>query len=315
VLGAVAERLRNREIAGRLHVSVRTVESHVAALMRKLGVTDRAALAELGAELRRAARAPTALTAQLTSLIGRESETNELRALVDAHRLVTLIGPAGVGKTRLALHAATICADSFRDGARLADMAPVEPDLAGDTLARALSVVPQPGWSVRDVLREAASGMHCLLLVDNCEHVVAEAADIVADLLGAGGLLRVVATSREPLGRFRWQPPKIRRCTGVSRSCQRATFGSGERPCSPKCSVPPGRSTRRASLRAALASGIVQIVQVMSTQSMVPESISTACPSRPAKPIGTELSATRLAASFRPAVAGSTARTRRTPGG
>jgi predicted ATPase/DNA-binding CsgD family transcriptional regulator len=200
VLGAVAERLRNREIAGRLHVSVRTVESHVAALMRKLGVTDRAALAELGAELRRAARAPTALTAQLTSLIGRESETNELRALVDAHRLVTLIGPAGVGKTRLALHAATICADSFRDGARLADMAPVEPDLAGDTLARALGVVPQPGWSVRDVLREAASGMHCLLLVDNCEHVAAEAADIVADLLGAGGLLRVVATSREPLG-------------------------------------------------------------------------------------------------------------------
>jgi flagellar biosynthesis GTPase FlhF len=68
--------------------------------MRKLGVTDRAALAELGAELRRAARAPTAPAAQLTSLIGRESETSELLALVDAHHLVTLIGPAGVGKTQ-----------------------------------------------------------------------------------------------------------------------------------------------------------------------------------------------------------------------
>ena len=145
MLGADAERLRNREIAGRLHVSARTEESHVAALMRKLGVTDRAAPAKFGAEVRRAARAPTALTAQLTSPIGRESETNELRALVDAHRPVTLIGPTDVGKTRLALHVAAICADPFRDGARLADLAPAKPDLASDTLARALGVVPQPG--------------------------------------------------------------------------------------------------------------------------------------------------------------------------
>jgi predicted ATPase/DNA-binding CsgD family transcriptional regulator len=200
VLSAVAERLRNREIAGRLHVSVRTVESHVAALLRKLGAADRAALAEMGAELRRAARTGTALPAPLTSLVGRESETSELTALLDSHRLVTLTGPAGVGKTRLALRIATVRAGSFPDGARLADLAPVGPELAGDTLARALGVVPQPGWPLRDILREVAGGMRCLLLVDNCEHVVAEAAEIVADLLAAGGLLRVLATSREPLG-------------------------------------------------------------------------------------------------------------------
>ena len=200
MLSAVAERLRNREIAGRLHVSVRTVESHVAALLRKLDAADRAALAEMGAELRRAARAGTALPAPLTSLVGRESETSEIAALLDAYRLVTLTGPGGVGKTRLALCIATVRGEQFPDGARLADLAPVGPELVGDMLARALGVVPQPGWPLRDILREAAEVMRCLLVVDNCEHVVAEAAEIVADLLTAGSQVRVLATSREPLG-------------------------------------------------------------------------------------------------------------------
>jgi DNA-binding CsgD family transcriptional regulator len=156
VLTAVAERLRNREIADRLHLSVRTVESHIAALLRKLGATDRAALAEMGVQARRTARADAALPAPLTSLVGRENETSELAALVDSHRLVTLIGPGGVGKTRLALRVATGHADLLPGGARLADLAPVGPELVGDTLARALGVVPQPGWSLRDVLREVA---------------------------------------------------------------------------------------------------------------------------------------------------------------
>ncbi|WP_182900316.1 LuxR C-terminal-related transcriptional regulator [Microbispora sp. H10830] len=205
ILWAVAERLRNREIAERLHVSVRTVESHIAALLRKLGAADRAALAETGARLRRAARAGAVLPAPLTSLVGRAAETSELVALLGTHRLVTLIGPGGVGKTRLALHVAesawaTALADRFPGGIRLADLAPVEPESVGDTFARALGVVPEPGWPLRDILREVAAGSGCLLLADNCEHVVAEAAEIVADLLGAGGALQVLATSREPLG-------------------------------------------------------------------------------------------------------------------
>jgi predicted ATPase/DNA-binding CsgD family transcriptional regulator len=200
VLAALAGRLRNREIANQLHLSVRTVESHVAALLRKLGVTDRVALAEIGVQVGRITRSGTAIPSPLTSLVGREGETSELLALLDSHRFVTLTGPAGVGKTRLALRIATVGGEPFPDGARLADLAPAGPELVGDTLARALGVVPQQGWPLRDVLREVAGGMRCLLLVDNCEHVVAEAAEIVADLLAAGSQLRVLATSREPLG-------------------------------------------------------------------------------------------------------------------
>jgi predicted ATPase/DNA-binding CsgD family transcriptional regulator len=200
VLAAVAERQRNREIADRLHVSVRTVESHIAALLRKLGVPDRAALVEVGVEIRRAGRTETGFSTPLTSLVGREREISELAALIDTNRLVTLIGPGGVGKTRLALRIATVLADRFPDGARLADLAPVSGGLVGDTLARALGVMPQPGWSLRDVLRDVASGLDGLLIIDNCEHVVTETAEVAVDLLTAGGLLRVLATSREPLG-------------------------------------------------------------------------------------------------------------------
>src|SRR5262245_62273419 len=95
ILWAVADRLRNREIAARLHLSVRTVESHIAALLRKLDAADRAALVETGVGLRRAARSGTGVPAPLTSLIGRDRETAELVALREAHRLVTLMRPAG----------------------------------------------------------------------------------------------------------------------------------------------------------------------------------------------------------------------------
>jgi predicted ATPase/DNA-binding CsgD family transcriptional regulator len=200
VLWAVTERLRNREIAERLHLSVRTVESHVAALLRKLGATDRAGLVEIGVQLRRTASADPALPLPLTRLVGREHETRDIVEVLGSQRLVTLTGPGGVGKTRLALRVATAQADRFADGARLADLAPVGPDLVADTVARALGVVPRPGWSVREVLRDVAGRARCLLLLDNCEHVVAEAAGIVADLLSAAGELRVLATSREPLG-------------------------------------------------------------------------------------------------------------------
>src|SRR6185437_8745596 len=109
VLQSVAERLGNQAIAERLHVSKRTVESHIAALRRKLGVTDRAELAEVGLDRRRtgnAAGATSAMTTPLTSLVGRDREAVDLAALIETHRLVTLTGPAGVGKTRLAVHLA-----------------------------------------------------------------------------------------------------------------------------------------------------------------------------------------------------------------
>jgi predicted ATPase/DNA-binding CsgD family transcriptional regulator len=201
VLSAVAERLHNREIADRLYISVRTVESHISALLRKLGVSDRAALVEVGAELGRAAQPGTVLPVPLTSFVGRERETDEIAALLQGHRLVTLTGPAGAGKTRLALQVAASGTEGLRDDVRLADLAAVaSADLVADTLARALGVSPQPTRPVRDSLRDAARELQGLLLVDNCEHVVAEAAAVVSDLLTAGDQLRVLATSREALG-------------------------------------------------------------------------------------------------------------------
>jgi predicted ATPase/DNA-binding CsgD family transcriptional regulator len=201
VLSAVAQRLHNREIADRLYISVRTVESHISALLRKLGVTDRAALVEVGAEIGRAAQIGTALPVPLTSFVGRERETDEIAGLLQGHRLLTLTGPAGAGKTRLALHVAASGAERLPDDVRLADLAAVaSADLVADTLARALGVSPQPTHPVRESLRDAARELQGLLLVDNCEHMVDEAAELVSDLLTAGGQLRVLATSREVLG-------------------------------------------------------------------------------------------------------------------
>jgi predicted ATPase/DNA-binding CsgD family transcriptional regulator len=200
VLWAVAERRRNREIADRLHVSVRTVESHVAALMRKLDASDRGALAEMGTQLRRASGTTSGLRAPLTSLIGRDRDRGEVATLLAAHRLVTLIGPGGVGKTRLALRVAVDFTDRFTGGIRVADLAPVQTDFVSDAFARALGVVPEPGWSLPDIWRDVAPGTPSLLLADNCEHVVADVAGLVEDLLAADENLHVLATSREPLG-------------------------------------------------------------------------------------------------------------------
>ncbi len=201
VLSAVADRLHNREIADRLYISVRTVESHISALLRKLGVTDRATLVEVGAEMSRATRIGTPLPVPLTSFVGRQHETDEIAALLQGHRLLTLTGPAGAGKTRLALQVAASGVEGLPDDARLADLAAVSSaDLVADTLARALGVSPQPTRPVRDSLRDGVRELRCLLLIDNCEQVVGEAAELVALLLAAGGQLRVLATSREVLG-------------------------------------------------------------------------------------------------------------------
>jgi len=213
ILWTVSERLRNREIAARFHLSIRTVETHVATLLRKLNVPDRTALAAIANGLRRATGPTIALPVPLTTLVGREFETAAVIDAIASHRLVTLLGPGGVGKTRLAVHIAAQQAHQFADGARLADLAPVGPELVTDTLARTLGVVPQPGWSLFDVLRDAAGGLDCLLVIDNCEHVISDVAGIVSDLLVAGARLRVLATSREPLGvtgEMTYQVPPLR---------------------------------------------------------------------------------------------------------
>ena len=102
ILAAIGRRLTNREIAARLSISVRTVESHVSSLLRKLGFSGRPELVELAQQLTGGQLIPTSTT----SFVGRDSELAELSAMLAASTLVCLAGPAGCGKTRLALEAA-----------------------------------------------------------------------------------------------------------------------------------------------------------------------------------------------------------------
>src|SRR5262249_36583798 len=157
VLALLGEHLTNAEISARLFISVRTVESHVSSLLRKLGVPDRRALAALGADAAAdagaadaadaaaeavgaagadAAAAPPpavvalsatgvrrrSLPSPLTSFVGRTAERAELAEALDGYRLVTAVGPGGVGKTRLALAVAADVTDRYEQGAWYVDL-------------------------------------------------------------------------------------------------------------------------------------------------------------------------------------------------
>ncbi|MFB9621865.1 BTAD domain-containing putative transcriptional regulator [Nonomuraea helvata] len=136
----------------------------------------------------------TNLPAPLTELIGRQAELDEVRALLTTSRLVTLTGPGGVGKTRLALAAA---ADS-PDRAWLVELAGAV-DVA-ETVAATLGVRDDSAVALTSRLAGALAGKRMLLVLDNCEHLVEQVAELVSALLRAAPELRVLATSQEPLG-------------------------------------------------------------------------------------------------------------------
>jgi non-specific serine/threonine protein kinase len=137
-----------------------------------------------------------------TRLVGREAERAAARAFLldDAVALLTLTGPGGVGKTRLALAAARDAADRFADGVVWVDLAPLaDPALVGPALAGLLGVVPAPGRPVARELARALRAQQRLLLLDNCEHVLAGASALVGVLLASCPAVQVLATSRAPL--------------------------------------------------------------------------------------------------------------------
>jgi predicted ATPase len=144
---------------------------------------------------------PGNLRAATTSFIGRESEVAELQAALKAHRLVTLTGVGGVGKTRLALQVAARMADEFPDGVWFFELAAVaDPAAVPDAVAAVLGITQQPGKSVAESVAAALEGRARLLVFDNCEHVVDSVADLVEAILAASATVTVLATSREGLG-------------------------------------------------------------------------------------------------------------------
>jgi predicted ATPase/DNA-binding SARP family transcriptional activator len=157
-----------------------------------------------------AAAPPTSagnLRARLSRFVGRNAELAQLREAVRSSRLVTLTGPGGVGKTRLAVEAAAVLGEQHRDGAWLVELAGVAgPDGVAPATAAALgagaAAVPgaQPAGSTTDLIVRYLAGRSLVVVLDNCEHVIGEAAALAGTLAGAVPGLRLIATSREPLG-------------------------------------------------------------------------------------------------------------------
>ena len=144
---------------------------------------------------------PNNLPLELSSFVGRQDEVAEVGRLLEHNRLLTLTGPGGCGKTRLALAAAGDVAWRFGDGVWLAELAPVaDPALVGRVVASALGARGRPGRPTVETLSEHLGTGKVLLVLDNCEHLVGACAEIAESLLRSCPGLRVLATSREALG-------------------------------------------------------------------------------------------------------------------
>jgi predicted ATPase/class 3 adenylate cyclase len=144
---------------------------------------------------------PNNLPLQLTSFIGREREMAEAKRLLRETRLLTLTGPGGTGKTRLTIQVAADEVDAFPAGVWLVELAPLsDPALVLQAVASVLGVREQQGRPLIDTLIDYLRTKSLLLMLDNCEHLIEDCAQLVADLLGACPNLKVLSSSREALG-------------------------------------------------------------------------------------------------------------------
>jgi predicted ATPase/DNA-binding SARP family transcriptional activator len=208
----VAALLRALVAAGRDAEAVLVYQRTREALADALGVDPSPELSALHVALlrgelrRREENRKTNLRAELTSYVGKDADVAAVRELIAQHRLTTLIGPGGAGKTRLATETARTLLDDLPDGAWLveltaigADGDPAQATLAGLGLRDALLGGP-PHAELTDRLIAAIRDREALLVLDNCEHVIESAAAFAHRVLGECQRLRILATSREPLG-------------------------------------------------------------------------------------------------------------------
>ena len=147
-----------------------------------------------------AVAAPTNLPQPVSELIGRDDEVEEVSNLVGAGRLVTLTGPGGIGKTRIALAVARRLLPQFPDGVWLAEFSPLsDPGLIATTIAAAVGLELGGGSLSAQRLAQALAVRRLLMVLDTCEHVIDAAATMAEAVLRAGSAAHIVATSREPL--------------------------------------------------------------------------------------------------------------------
>jgi len=201
VFALLGEHLSHAEIAARLFISVRTVESHVASLRRKLCVGTHRELVRLAAGYRAAETRPglaasPRLPAPLTSFVGRDGERASLAAALSTSRLVSAIGPGGIGKTRLALAVTADVADRF-GVTWYVDLVPVtDQALLPAAVLAGLGADESSARPAEDVLTAAVGERRALLVLDNCEHLVNAVALLTERLLSACPNLAVLVTSR-----------------------------------------------------------------------------------------------------------------------
>jgi predicted ATPase/DNA-binding CsgD family transcriptional regulator len=186
----------------------------------------------------RAAAGVHGLPAALTSFIGRDQPIRRVTELLEQHRLVTVTGPGGSGKTRLAGEVSGRVAGRFADGTWLAELATVQdPALVASVVATALGIRDLPGTSAAEALVRALARRQLLLVLDNCEHVIDMAAELCAALLATADDVTILATSREPLAvtgeaRYRLAPmalPDPGDLAGVARAEAVALFADRAR--------------------------------------------------------------------------------------
>ena len=203
VLSAVGLHLTNAEIARELHISIRTVESHVSSLLRKLGAHDRRELVAY------AAVAPDSLDEYgetfrgfphvLTSFVGREAEVLGLKRVMAEHRVVTLVGPGGVGKTRLALEASGGQIGGVASRRAFVNLVPVGPEFVVQSVAAVLGVGARVDDSLERALLDELARTPTLLILDNCEHVLGAVSSFAGSVAADCARTTVLATSRQRL--------------------------------------------------------------------------------------------------------------------